>query len=394
MYQSHVLKLRIGEGAPLSPILIFLALNSEPVQKQIRSVQFTADIIDTIGQRFFELALPIPIDTKKQRNLIDRAQRALIARARGRAFIKHAPKMMEICLETGRPDEINRFVSLKDEEMAKEVSNETISSELGEFTAFWHESDQIRESVYLPKLYDVKIEDELEKLKQNCELVKFADLRNSKKIEYYTGVEIGKMAYDTGSIPFLRTSDFANWEIYHNPKQGVSQEIYDEYAEAQDVQENDILLVRDGTYLVGSSCIVTRADTKALFCGGLYKIRVKRDPIIDPFLFLGLINSYIVKRQFRARQFTRDVIDTLGNRIDDVLVPIPKRADLRKAISDAVRETVSTRIAARDEVRRLCDQLSRRSQWVEIWVRWFSVSLKKKWKQDIVGSIGLRPWHH
>ncbi|MEN8133097.1 MAG: hypothetical protein ABFS45_23550, partial [Pseudomonadota bacterium] len=52
--------------------------------------------------------------------------------------------------------------------------------------------------------------------------------------------------YGTGTIPFIRTSDFSNWEIKHDPKQGVSEEIYEQYAESQNVKEGDILLVRDG----------------------------------------------------------------------------------------------------------------------------------------------------
>src|SRR6185312_6251231 len=121
------------------------------------------------------------------------------------------------------------------------------------------------------------------------------------------------------------------------------------YAAGQDVRENDILLVRDGTYLVGSSCIITSQDVKSLYCGGLFKFRVQ-DDALDPFLLLGLLNSFIVKRQIRARQFTRDVIDTLGNRIEEVVLPIPKNAELRKAISDAVKNVVEKRVSARDTI--------------------------------------------
>ena len=69
-------------------------------------------------------------------------------------------------------------------------------------------------------------------------------------MECETGIEVGKMAYGTGEIPFIRTSDIVNWGLKFDPKQGVSEEIYRD--EKQDVKENDILLVRDGTYLVGS----------------------------------------------------------------------------------------------------------------------------------------------
>ena len=50
----------------------------------------------------------------------------------------------------------------------------------------------------------------------------------------------------------------------------------------------------------------------------------------------------------RTKQFTRDVIDTLGNRIEEVVLPIPKNAALRKAISTAVEQVIQSRIKARN----------------------------------------------
>ena len=131
------------------------------------------------------------------------------------------------------------------------------------------------------------------------------------------------MAYGTGDIPFVRTSDFSNWEIKSDAKQGVSEEIYQQYAGKEDVQAGDILIVRDGTYLVGTSCLITEYDTKMLYCGGLIKIRPLNKELLDEYLLLGLLNSYIVKRQIRTKQFTRDVIDTLGQRLKEVVIPIP-----------------------------------------------------------------------
>lgn len=357
LYQSHVIKLRVNNKEALDPHLLFLALNNPWVQRQIRSVQFTADIIDTIGQRFFELMLPVPHDKTVQRRLSSECEKALAARMVGKAFVKHCPKMMEEALRTGSVEPIKSFVAMEPDEMVAIVSNETVTAEFGAFTSFWRDSATITNQIYLPAYYDVNIPAELDILAKHCDLKTIKELAEMKAIEYHTGDEIGKMAYDTGTIPFLRTSDFANWEINHNPKQGISEEIYAEYAASQDIQENDVLLVRDGTYLVGSSCIITKEDTKSLFCGGMFKFRVQGGNL-DPFLFLGLMNSYIVKRQMRTKQFTRDVIDTLGNRIEEVVLPIPKSPELRKAISDAVRGVVESRVWARDTITRLASAIA------------------------------------
>lgn len=357
LYQSHVLKLRVNNKDALDPHLLFLALNNPQVQRQVRSVQFTADIIDTIGQRFYELVLPLPRESTVQKRLAEECSKALGARMVGKAFVKHCPKMMEEALRTGSAEPIENFLAMSAEEMVSAISNETVTAEFGAFTSFWRDSSTITNQIYLPTYYDISIAAELDKLSKHCDLRSIKELANHKSIEFHTGDEIGKMAYDTGNIPFLRTSDFANWEINHNPKQGVSEEIYAEYADGQNIQENDVLLVRDGTYLVGSSCIITAEDVKSLFCGGLFKFRILGGNL-DPFLFLGLMNSYIVKRQMRTKQFTRDVIDTLGNRIEEVVLPIPKSPNLRKAISDSVRNVIQSRVQARDQITRLAFEIA------------------------------------
>lgn len=357
LYQSHLLKIRVNDKAAIDPHILFLALNCRVVQRQIRSFQFTADIIDTIGARFFDTILPIPKSPEVRQSLAQRAELALKSRMLGKAFIKHCSALMEQVLETGSAQPIKDYLSASVEQVVDLLKSETVSSEFGEFEYFWQYSDEIKESIFVPKYYEPSIRRELDGLTPHCDLRSFADLRDANVLAYFTGDEIGKLAYGTGKYPFLRTSDFANWEIKHDPKHGVSRDIYDTYAPHQDVRVDDIFLVRDGTYLVGSSCIVTQEDTKCLFCGGLFKIRAMQPDVLDPFLLLGLLNSYIVKRQIRTKQFTRDVIDTLGNRLDEVVLPIPKSPEVRKAISDSVRHVVQSRIDARHQIAALATEL-------------------------------------
>jgi len=46
--------------------------------------------------------------------------------------------------------------------------------------------------------------------------------------------------------------------------------------------------------------------------------------------------------------FTQDIIDSLGNRIFDVFLPVPKSEAQRKKISDMVRRSIEARIEARE----------------------------------------------
>lgn len=347
VYQSHILKIRVKDKSKLDPYLLFILINSPLFLEQIRSVQFTADTIDTIGNRFFDLQIAIPKDIAICTNIAKKAKSAMKSREVGKAFIKHAPLLMEECLNKNSKEPIDTFLISSWEKILKNMSSDTITSEFGEFETFWLSKSKIREHIYLPKYYDPDVSNELLHLSNTCDCISIGDLIKRNIIALNTGDEIGKMAYGTGDIPFLRTSDFSNWEIKHDPKQGVSEEIYQTYAPKQDLKAGDILLVRDGTYLIGTSCIVTESDSKSLYCGGLYKIRVIDTSLFDEWLLLGLLNSYIVKRQIRTKQFTRDVIDTIGKRLEEVIIPIPKSDDVRNQLSTKIKSIVDNRIEAR-----------------------------------------------
>jgi type I restriction enzyme M protein len=219
---------------------------------------------------------------------------------------------------------------------------------------FFRDLSAIRNGIFIPKYYDPKLEADLRALKATHELVSIGSLCKGGEeavLSWDTGIEVGKMAYGTGDIPFIRTSDISNWELKGDPKQNVSEEIYED--NKQDVRAGDIFVVRDGTYLVGISCILTQKDTKILYCGGLYKLRIEKSQKMDPYLLLALLNAPIVRRQMRAKQFTRDIIDTLGKRLFEVLLPIPKDVELAARIAKETRSVIDTRAKLRDRTKEI-----------------------------------------
>ena len=357
LFQSHILKFRINNQKKLNPYLLFLAFNNELVQRQIRSVQFTADTIDTIGNRYREIILPIPKDCKKKMRLVSTISKALETRIKFKAAVKQMPVLIEKVLLKNKAAVLDDFFNSSIDAIIKNLVQDTVTLEFGEFSAFLLPSDKIRNGIFLPKYYDQAIIKTLKRLERSCQLFSVQRLIDLNVIELATGDEIGKMAYGTGDIPFVRTSDFSNWEIKVDTKQGVSDDVYQQYAKSEDVKPLDILLVRDGSYLIGSTCMITEADTKMLYCGGLIKIRVKDLSMLDPYCLLGLLNSYIVKRQIRTKQFTRDVIDTIGQRFKEVVIPIPKDMIIRQKISETVRAIINNRIEARDTILGLSKEL-------------------------------------
>ena len=218
---------------------------------------------------------------------------------------------------------------------------------------FYLGSDSIRKQILVPKYYNPEIEAYLAALEPTHDLVSLADLIEQQAVSITTGVEIGRMAYGTGPIPFIRTSDLSNWEIKADFKHGVSEEIYEKARSGCDVKPGDILMVRDGTYLIGTSAFVTESDVPMLFQSHIFRIRVLKPQAIDPYLLFTCLNAPIVKAQVRSKQFTQDIIDTLGNRVLELQLPIPRRQKDRQDFAARAKEIIEMRTKYRDEARHL-----------------------------------------
>jgi type I restriction enzyme M protein len=209
--------------------------------------------------------------------------------------------------------------------------------------------DKISENILSPGYYDPEIDVQLNSLEKSHMLITFGELVDRGVITISTGDEVGKLAYGTGDIPFIRTSDISNWELKSDPKHAIDQVYYEQLREKQDVQEGDILMVKDGTYLVGTCALVTEYDTQIVYQSHLYKIRVGQNTMgINPFLLIAILSSSVVQKQVKSKQFTQDIIDSLGDRINELVLPIPKSKAKRDEITKMVRASILDRIEARE----------------------------------------------
>lgn len=213
---------------------------------------------------------------------------------------------------------------------------------------------QITNNVLAPRSYVFGIQND-EELRETHTMISIGQLIDEKVLEVTTGNEVGKLAYGTGNIPFIRTSDISNWEIKSEPKHLLSEEIYESLAGKQDVQEGDILMVKDGSYLIGTCAMITKYDTRMVYQSHLYKIRVAEDNIynLDRYYLLAVLSSEYIRQQIFAKTFSQDIINSLGDRLKELIIPIAKDSNHVKHIAGMVKKTINERIAARELARKV-----------------------------------------
>jgi type I restriction enzyme M protein len=154
-------------------------------------------------------------------------------------------------------------------------------------------------------------------------------------------------------IPFLRTSDIGAWETRNYAVQNVSEITYLKYKPKQNLKEGDILFIKDGTYRIGETIILTKYDLKMLVQSHFLKIRSLDHDKLNPYLLLYLLHVPIVRKQIDEKTFVQATLSTIGDRLNDVVVPIPKDKSLREKIANEVKEKITLRAQARAEIRNI-----------------------------------------
>jgi type I restriction enzyme M protein len=212
---------------------------------------------------------------------------------------------------------------------------------------FTFNKSQIFDYILIPEFYNPEIEYRLLALekKKKYTMIKMGELVSAGVILIKRGHEIGSKFYGTGDIPFIRTSDLINWELNIDPKKRISREVYNQYKDRQDIKSGDILFVSDGTFLIGKTAMITENDTEIIIQSHLKQLRVLKKDFINEYLLLWVLNSDIVQEQIKAKTFIQSTISTLGNRLIELILPIPIDPDERRKISQEIEMIIKEKMS-------------------------------------------------
>lgn len=158
-----------------------------------------------------------------------------------------------------------------------------------------------------------------------------------------SGKEVGSEAYGTGTVPFVRTSDIINFEISSDPTNSVSEEVFQQYSPQQNLQVGDILFIADGRYRIGKTAIITPYNLKCLIQSHIEILSLTKEAPFTPYEFLYLLNMCDVQEQVRNMIFIQSTLGTLGNRILEIAIRIPKRTQEWKNTIHAFQKSIEMR---------------------------------------------------
>jgi type I restriction enzyme M protein len=196
--------------------------------------------------------------------------------------------------------------------------------------------------IYVPRFYWNAREKEIYQIakEQGFQLISMKTLVNENIVLPFDGH--GSPPAENkgnGEIPYIRVKDIVNWDVYKDPTAKIPVHVYESLNRPDKaLNENDILYVRRGSFRIGSVALVTKYDTEVLLTREIKVFRVntnKRN--ITPYYLLFALSHPLVKLQTKNKIFIETTLPNIGERWQDLLLPIPLEKDKLIEISENVR---------------------------------------------------------
>jgi type I restriction enzyme M protein len=215
----------------------------------------------------------------------------------------------------------------------------------------------LENNILIPTYYDINLNEKIQEIKKNTtfRLLTIRELMKDKVISIKRGYEVGSKYYGKGFVPFVRTTDLSNWEIKYNPYKAIPYEVYLKYKNRLDIKENDILLVTDGGFLIGNTALITKYDTEIMIQSHIRRIRCLKPEVLHPCVLLYLLNTKFVQEQIKRKTLVQSTISTIGDRLYDIMLPIPQESDIIEKIYTYIYSIISKKLEIKKKLNEFPD---------------------------------------
>ena len=203
---------------------------------------------------------------------------------------------------------------------------------------------KILKDYLVPRYYwNTQIEEaEIQAKKKNMYLISLRELLEKNILVSYQGHGSPPSRYKgRGDIPYIRVADIVNWNLYKNPTSMIPYNVYQSIKGVRgiDLQEEDILFVRRGSYRIGSVAMVSPFDKQVLLTSEITIFRLNSNTLgLTSFYLLFALSHEITQMQINNKVFIDTTFANIGDRWKDLEIPIFSKTSALEKISQSVAD--------------------------------------------------------
>lgn len=238
-------------------------------------------------------------------------------------------------------------------------SNKTVDKKY----LFWIDFKHVHASkVYVPRYYWQQKEQELEKnaKKEHCSLISIKELIKKGVITHFDGHGSPESENKgKGEIPYIRVKDIVNWEVYKDPTSKIPFEVYNNMiSEKKELQVEDILYVRRGSYRIGSVAMISNNDKEVLLTREILVLRVlPNDMGITPYYLLYLLSHWITQEQAKNKILIETTLPNIADRWKELKLPIHDDKEKILEVSNKIKSAIDAKWSAVSKINEIVKEL-------------------------------------
>ena len=187
--------------------------------------------------------------------------------------------------------------------------------------------------------------------KHECDLVPVGELLEAGELTVGSGHGSPRTHYHgKGPVPYVKVVDIKNWRINENSKYFIPEAVAKRLRRGRALQSFDLVTPTRASKNIGLFGMVMPWQTNVVLTREIAVWRVAKEAKqIDRWLLLGLMSLRIVNEQFKFLVLMQMNREDLGDRYQELLLPIPRKKAQREKLSKPIADYFAAMNLARQK---------------------------------------------
>lgn len=204
---------------------------------------------------------------------------------------------------------------------------------------FYHSyADMIQKDVFVPKYYDHKTVEDIEKLVKahpQFTLKTLGELLADKSIIMFNGHGSPSSDQRLGTIPYIKVSDLRAGHVNINPTNLIPIDLAKQFwgGSNSGLMAYDLISPERASKNIGEFCVLMPGQENVVFTKEVIIIRANDPDLFDQFYLLWALSLNEVKMQWDRIVFMQTNREDVGKRMHEIIIPIPKNIEMANTYS-------------------------------------------------------------
>lgn len=195
---------------------------------------------------------------------------------------------------------------------------------------FYRRSEELRQKgIFVPYYYDNQSIDEFSqfiKAHKGLEPVTLGDLKKRGLILIRGGHGSPSQDQRVGDVPYIKVSDLRASHVNINPTNMIPESLAREFwgGEVSGLKAYDLISPERASKNIGEFCVLMPGQERVVLTKETICVRALPKAPFDQFYLMWALSLTVVRRQWDRIVFMQTNREDVGNRIHEIVLPLPK----------------------------------------------------------------------